>query len=115
MSENSAKLALPYLQASQAQKHVTHNEALRTLDALVQASVVSKDVTTPPSLPVDGEAYVVPAGASGDWFGHEGALAVWQENAWAFHAPNEGWTVWVSDLDALWSYDGAGWVETAPS
>jgi len=110
----TAKLALPYIQSSQAQKHVTHNEALRALDALVQASVVSKDVTAPPSLPADGDCYVVPSGASGDWFGHDGALAVWQENAWVFHAPNEGWTVWVSDLDALWSYDGAAWVETAP-
>jgi len=110
----TAKLALPYIHSSQAQKHVTHNEALRTLDALVQAAVVSKDVTAPPSLPVDGEAYVVPAGATGDWSGHEGEIAVWQENAWVFHAPNEGWTVWVSDLDALWSHDGAAWVETAP-
>ena len=34
--ENSANLQLPYIMPSQAQKHVTHNEAVRTLDALVQ-------------------------------------------------------------------------------
>lgn len=114
MSDNSSRLGLPYIQAAQAQKHVTHNEALRVLDALVQASVVSKDVTVPPSLPVDGEAYVVPAGALGAWLGHEGSLAVWEDNAWFFYEPSEGWTIWVDDLDALWSYDGVSWVATAP-
>lgn len=33
------RLQLPYIAASQAQKHVTHNEALVLLDALVQLAV----------------------------------------------------------------------------
>ncbi|MCZ4352271.1 DUF2793 domain-containing protein [Roseovarius aestuarii] len=48
MSDNSPRLGLPYLQPSQAQKHVTHNEALQRLDALVQLSVVALNVETPP-------------------------------------------------------------------
>lgn len=32
----SAKLRIPYIAASQAQKHVTHNEAMTLLDTLVQ-------------------------------------------------------------------------------
>ena len=36
MSDLSPILSLPLLQASQAQKHVTHNEALMQLDLLVQ-------------------------------------------------------------------------------
>jgi hypothetical protein len=32
-------LALPLMAAAQAQKHVTHNEALRLLDGLVQGTV----------------------------------------------------------------------------
>ena len=39
--DTSPNLALPYLLANQAQKHVTVNEALRRLDALVQLSVLS--------------------------------------------------------------------------
>ncbi len=35
MSDNSPRLDLPDIQAAQAQKHVTHNEALRVLDVLV--------------------------------------------------------------------------------
>jgi len=30
-------LQLPYIAASQAQKHVTHNEALRMIDALASS------------------------------------------------------------------------------
>ena len=35
MSDATTHLLLPYILAAQAQKHVTHNEALRLLDAMV--------------------------------------------------------------------------------
>jgi len=64
MSE-SPNLNLPYLLAAQAQKHVTHNEALDRLDAIVQLSVLQSDLSTPPALPEVGERYIVAAGAVG--------------------------------------------------
>lgn len=115
MSDLSPRLGLPYILASQAQKHVTHNEALLKLDSLVQLSVASKDLTSPPGAPANGDAYIIPAGATGAWAGQVGKLAVWQENAWAFHDPTEGWTAWVSDLDRMWSFDGTAWVQTTPA
>lgn len=36
MPDSTTNLLLPYLMAAQAQKHVTHNEALRLLDGLVR-------------------------------------------------------------------------------
>ena len=36
MSDAAIHLLLPYILAAQAQKHVTHNEALRILDGFVQ-------------------------------------------------------------------------------
>ena len=50
MSDISPHLLLPYIQAAQAQKHVTHNEAMRLLDAVVQLSVLDRDLTAPPSI-----------------------------------------------------------------
>lgn len=47
LSETTPRLALPYLMPAQAQKHVTHNEALRMLDALVQLRLEGFDATTP--------------------------------------------------------------------
>ncbi|MBB3144845.1 hypothetical protein FHS21_001246 [Phyllobacterium trifolii] len=40
MDQTTTNLKLPYIAPSQAQKHVTHNEAIRALDALVQLSVM---------------------------------------------------------------------------
>ena len=48
MSDLSPILSLPLLQASQAQKHVTHNEALMQLDLLVQLTVADRTRTAPP-------------------------------------------------------------------
>ena len=49
-------LGLPYLSAAQAQKHVTHNEALRSLDALVQIAVLDTTETDPPVTPDRGRS-----------------------------------------------------------
>jgi len=65
MSEISHNLSLPFIQPSQAQKHVTHNEALRLLDAVVQLTLQSLSQQTPPSLAIDGQVYALPAGANG--------------------------------------------------
>lgn len=51
------RLVLPLIQDSQAQKHVTHNEALKLLDAIVQAGVIDKDLTSPPGSPSEGDIY----------------------------------------------------------
>jgi len=49
---------------AQAQKHVTHNEAIRALDAIVQIGVGDRDLAAPPVSPTDGDRYS--AGYSGD-------------------------------------------------
>lgn len=110
MSESS-KLQLPYLAAGQAQKHVTVNESLRRLDALVQLSVVSANTTGQPSTPADGDVYLLPAGKSGaDWGGMSvSALAYYRDGAWEEIAPRPGWTAFVQDVGALTLFDGAGW------
>ncbi|WP_313046250.1 DUF2793 domain-containing protein, partial [Brevundimonas sp.] len=50
----SARLGLPYLAAGQLQKHVTLNEALTRLDALIQTAVVSRTTTQQPADPAEG-------------------------------------------------------------
>ena len=56
--DNTPNLQLPYLMAAQAQKHVTHNEALRALDAIVQLLVLDKDLASLPGSPTDGSRYI---------------------------------------------------------
>ena len=60
---NTPRLGLPLLQAAQAQKHVTVNEALVRLDGLGQLSLVSLAVSAPPGLANDGDCYGLPVGS----------------------------------------------------
>lgn len=106
---DSLKLGLPYLAASQAQKHVTHNEALSILDGLIQLAVNSRGQATPPATPVDGDRYLIAAAATGDWLGRSGQIALRMEGAWRYFTASEGWRLWVSDEDVLLVFNGATW------
>jgi hypothetical protein len=55
MSDITTHLLLPYILAAQAQKHATHTEAVRLLDAIVQLSVLDRDLSAPPASPADGD------------------------------------------------------------
>lgn len=102
-------LSLPYLAAGQSQKHVTHNEALRALDALAQIAVLDRDLTAPPPSPSDGARYIVAAPATDAFSAHAGSIAAWQDGAWMFYPPRAGWLVWVEDEQLLAVYDGTTW------
>jgi hypothetical protein len=107
--DNSPNLVLPYIQAAQAQKHITHNEAIRALDAIVQISVVDRDLSAPPGAPVEGQRYLIAAAPSGAWSGQAGKIAAWQDGAWMFYSPNVGWVAYVEDEAILIAYGGSAW------
>lgn len=105
MSE-TARLSLPLLMPSQAQKHVTVNEALLRLDALSQLVLCSRSVSTPPASPGEGDCYAVPTGANGDWSGQGGKVAVFASGGWDFVVPLRGWRAFIDDEGQLMFYDG---------
>ncbi|MDZ4138568.1 MAG: DUF2793 domain-containing protein [Erythrobacter sp.] len=115
MSDNTTHLLLPYILAAQAQKHVTHNEALRLLDGLVQLSVLDRDLTAPPASPADGDRYIVASGATGLWAGWDLNVALWTDGAWLRLPPRTGWRAWVEDEGLLLVYGGAAWIGTTPA
>ncbi|PKP77169.1 MAG: ribonuclease III [Alphaproteobacteria bacterium HGW-Alphaproteobacteria-3] len=102
-------LGLPFLEAAQAQKHVTVNEALRRLDALLHLSVASRTLASPPANPEDGVRYIVAAGAEDGWAGHEGEVAALIDGDWIFFAPKAGWRAHDETDNALLLHDGEGW------
>ncbi len=112
---DTANLGLPFIEGSQAQKHVTHNDALRILDAAIQIAVLDRTLTTPPALPDDGDRHIVAIGASGHWSGRDDAIATWQDGVWVFLAPKAGWCVWSVADSAMFVYDGTAWREQAAS
>lgn len=89
--DRSGRLELPFILPAQAQKHVTHNEAIQKLDAIVQLSVSGFGLSEPPQAPAEGDVYVVGAAPTGDWEGREGRLACRLSTGWQFVLPKEGW------------------------
>lgn len=110
MTDQSPRLALPYLQAAQAQKHVTHNEALQRLDLLVQLVVEEFGANAPPALPDDGQIWALGAAPTGAWAGRADMLAAWVQGGWLFLTPLEGWRAWGRAEAALRIWDGGTWV-----
>lgn len=102
-------LFLPLLAPSQAQKHVTVNEALARVDGLARLVLASVTQATPPGAVTDGTAYGVPAGAVNAWAGQAGRVAVAINGGWAFVTPRRGWQAMIADqgMPAIW--DGEGW------
>ncbi len=109
---DTARLALPLMDAAQSQKHVTHNEALVRLDALTHLSVATRLNAPGPSL-TEGARYLVAKAATGAFIGHVDDIALVQDGAWVFIKPRTGWRVFVEDEFSLLAHDGSGWREIA--
>ena len=113
---DTANLHLPYLSPGQAQKHVTVNETIRKLDAIVQLTVASATTTAQPESPSDGDVYIVPSAKTGaQWSAFaEWSLGYYRDGAWEQIAPREGWLAFVKDTDSLLHWTGATWALFAP-
>mgnify|MGYP001793773793 CR=1 FL=1 len=109
MQDVSARLSLPYIQPSQAQKHVTHNEAIAQLDLLVQMVVEAFDAQTPPATVTDGEIWALGAAPTDAWAGQADMLAAWDNGGWRFITPQAGWRAVARDDFSLRVWTGTGW------
>lgn len=109
MGETSARLGLPLIAPGQAQKEMTHNEALAALDLAVQAGVVAARLDTPPASPALGDSWIVGDEPAAAWTGRVGALAGWTAGGWRFVTPREGMTAWSADDAMPWLFRGGAW------
>jgi hypothetical protein len=108
MSDRTTHLDMPFILPSQAQKHVTHNEALLLLDAVVQLSV-TEERSAPPAAPEPGQRFLVTSGPTGAWSGHAGEIAIFQDGYWAFVEPKTGWQAWFETTEKFRIFDGTTW------
>ncbi|MEN9874090.1 MAG: hypothetical protein RL186_987 [Pseudomonadota bacterium] len=114
MTDTTTNLGLPYVLASQADKHVTFNEAMERLDLLTQLVVASATVTGEPSAPVEGVGYILPAGRTGPAWGNLAANSVVRYGAggWFAIAPQMGWLAFVRDTGQLLMFGASGWTQS---
>src|SRR5579875_2895752 len=105
------RLALPYIVQGQAQKEVTHNDALVRLDALIDLYILDRDLSAPPASPSDGDAYIVGASPSGAWAGQAGNIAYLIDGGWRFYVPVKGLVAYIADEQKMLVFTASGWVD----
>lgn len=110
MPDDTTILSLPLILPAQAQKHVTHNEALVKLDLVVQLAVINRTLTTPPALPTIGDRHIVASGATGPWTGQAGRIAMFTQAGWQFTQPLPGWQAYVMAESQMAYFNGLTWI-----
>lgn len=106
---DTTQLGLPLVQAAQAQKHVTVNEALTRLDGLVQLTIISQSLALPPAVAPEGSCFGIPIGAVNEWAGQDGNLAIARNGGWDFAQPKRGWRAVILDEGVQAIHDGTFW------
>ena len=107
--ENTGRFELPLLMPSQAQKHVTHNEALTLVDGLMHLAIKTFGEASPPVTALIDDAFVVGASATGGWFGQDGKLAFNTDAGWRFAGPVEGLTALDLSANRMVIFDQSAW------
>ena len=106
----SPRLALPLLAAGQAQKEMTHNEALILIDILTHPVIENVELATPPPTPEAGKMWLVPAASTGAWSGQSGRLAAMTEGGWRFFDAFEGLILWDRARAKQYRFHNGDWV-----
>lgn len=101
MARNIATLA------GQSQKEGYVNEITARLDALLHCAVEAEQAA-PPTAPVDGQCWLIASGASGEWSGKAGQIAIRQSGNWLYAQPRDGMRLFnrANNQDVLFN---AGW------
>jgi hypothetical protein len=102
-------LAMPLLYSAQAQKEITHNEALVLLDAMVPGCI--RAVASDP-VPFDaspGDMWIVGAGPAGAWTGRAGQIAVFTDGGWRFIQPKHGMRLYNRTQGVVMIFDEGDW------
>lgn len=109
MTDISIRLGLPFLHAGQAQKEMSHNEALALLDIAVPASVTAI-ADAPPGDAAPGDCVIVGGSPTGAFAGSAHAIAGWTPGGWRFVHPVEGQKCWISALGLEARFESGTWV-----
>jgi hypothetical protein len=106
---STPRFAFPYIQTSQAQKEVTHNEALLMVDALMSLSLEDRHLSAPPVSPQNGQVWFINGAGSGAWNGQSSKLAHYDSGQWYFYVVPDGLRAWIKDEAGYFVYSGGSW------
>lgn len=103
-------LAFPLLFSAQAQKEITHNEALVLIDALLPGAVLALANDPSGFTPVAGQAWIIGTAPVGEWAGQASKIAVYSEGGWRFTPPVAGMRLLDHAENLVRRYDGTAWI-----
>ena len=105
----TANFAMPLLHAAQAQKEITHNEALVLIDALL-SGVALATIDDPAALsPEPGQMWIVGMAPVGPWAGQAARIAVYSEGGWRFAPAVEGMCLFDRSAAVMRRYKEGAW------
>lgn len=80
----STNNAIPFVPENTIDPAAGLNEAINTIDALLQLAVLTVNSNTPPASPVAGDRHVVGTDPNGLWTGQAGKVARFLDGFWSF-------------------------------
>lgn len=111
---STPNFSMPLLHAAQAQKEITHNEALVLVDALLRGTVKAMLDDPAPLTPVAGQAWIVGAAPVGGWAGQAAKIAVFTEGGWRFATAPAGLQLRDEAAAICRRFDGSAWAAYPP-
>ena len=110
----TSRLDLPFLQAGQALKNITHNEALQRLDSGLYLSCSDMAANTLPTTPVFGLTVIISKTPDATLLDRIGQIAVFVSDNWIWFIPSAGWSIWDETIETLRVFNGNYWVNAVP-
>jgi hypothetical protein len=80
----STNNAIPFVPENTIDPAAGLNEAINTIDVLLQLAVLTVNMNTPPASPAAGDRHVVGAAPTGLWAGQGGKVARFLDGYWSF-------------------------------
>jgi hypothetical protein len=111
LSDFTPHTRLPWMKASQSDKHVTFNAALAKIDMLLCATVTARRNAPPTLLPSEGQCYLLTDLGTADWAGFPpGSLAVFTQGAWSHSLAPIGCILLVQEEARMLVLTEQGWL-----
>lgn len=75
-------------------------------------TIINMTTLTPPTTVDEGDTYIIPVNATGDWANRFGYVAHLIDGAWTYYEPVNGYLVYDKGTKDFYVYNGTAWVDT---
>lgn len=85
--------------------NVGMDENLFKLDSLIQLSVISKDLNSPPPIANLGDRYIVGPLPEYEWDSKQNNIVIYYDSVWNFQTPKPGFIAYIQDINKIYIYN----------